>query len=326
MSATSSPWILGFDIGGTKIAVVAGTADGTVLERIAWPSRNATFASTWAAIVAAGDRLMFERGRPSAIGVSIGGPLDAARGIVHSPPNLPGWDAIPLKDRLTGHFRVPTHVEHDARTGVLAEWLFGAAKDANDVVYLTFGTGLGAGVLVGGQLLRGATGDSGEVGHWRMSRRGPAAYGKTGSWEAFASGAGLPRLARQMYPREAWPEDLSAETLIGLARAGDPRATRVIRTSATWLGRGIAQLLDLLNPEVVVLGSLAVRAGDLYLSTVRGVVARESLPRNRECRIVASGLGDRAGDVAALCAAIYHGRLGPAARLGQRSKDIATFE
>jgi glucokinase len=129
-----------------------------------------------------------------------------------------------------------------------------------------------------------------------------------------------------MYPREAWPEDLSAETLIGLARASDPRATRVIRTSATWLGRGIAQLLDLLNPEVVVLGSLAVRAGDLYLSTVRGVVARESLPRNRECRIVASGLGDRAGDVAALCAAIYHGRLGPAARLGQRSKDIATFE
>ncbi|MEA2547758.1 MAG: glucokinase [Chloroflexota bacterium] len=319
MSPTPSPWILGFDIGGTKIAAVAGTADGNVLERIAWPSRNSTFASTWAAIIAAGDTLISRRGRPGAIGVSIGGPLDAGRGIVLSPPNLPGWDAIPIRDRLTEQFGVPTYVEHDARTGVLAEWFFGAAQESSDVIYLTFGTGLGAGVLIGGQLLRGATGDSGEVGHWRMSRRGPAAYGKTGSWEAFASGAGLPRLARHMYPREAWPEDLSAETLIGLARADDPRATRVIRTSATWLGRGIAQLVDLLNPEVVVLGSLAVRAGDLYLPAVRSVVARESLPRNRDCRIVASGLGDRGGDIAALCAAIYHGRLGPAARLGPTS-------
>lgn len=311
MSSAPSPWILGFDIGGTKTAVVAGTAQGQVLARRSAPSNAALgFAPMWAAMVASADELISQWGPPLAVGVSIGGPLDAERGIVHSPPNLPGWDAVPLKDLLAERFKVPIHVEHDARAGALAEWLFGAGKGVDDLIYLTFGTGLGAGLIVDGRLVRGARGDAGEVGHWRMLRRGPQAYGKTGSWEALSSGAGLPRLARYLYPAAGWPADLTAETLIGQARTGDPRAARVIRVSADWLGRGIAQLVDLLNPEVVVLGSLAVRAGDLFLPTVRRVVAREATLRNRECRIVASELGAAAGDMAALCAAIHHGRLG----------------
>ncbi len=313
MSLGSAPWILGFDIGGTKTAVLAGTAQGQVLERLAAPSNAGQgFASMWAAMVTSADALIGRRGAPTAVGVSIGGPLDAEQGIVYSPPNLPGWDAIPLKERLAERFKVPIYVEHDARAGALAEWLFGAGQGVNDLIYLTFGTGLGAGLIVDGRLVRGARGDAGEVGHWRMLRRGPQAYGKTGSWEALSSGAGLPRLARHLYPDAGWAADLSAETLIGQARGGDPRAIRVIRVSADWLGRGIAQLVDLLNPEVVVLGSLAVRAGDLFLPTVRRVVARECTERNRECRIVASELGAAAGDIAALCAAIHHGRLGAA--------------
>jgi glucokinase len=308
---TTAPWILGFDIGGTKTAVVAGTAQGEILDRRTRPSNaGAGFQPMWTAMTTAADELIAERAAPVAIGVSIGGPLDTERGIVHSPPNLPGWDEIPLKDCLADRFGVPVHVEHDARTGALAEWLFGAGRGATDLVYLTFGTGLGTGMIVGGQLVRGATGDSGEAGHWRMSQRGPRAYGKVGSWEALSSGAGLPRLARFLYPREDWPEDLTAETVIARARAGDSRASRTIGISARWLGRGISQLVDLLNPQVVVLGSLAVRAGDLYLPIVRAVVARESLPRNRACRVVASGLGEHAGDIAALCAAIHHGGLG----------------
>lgn len=313
MKDGSPGWILGFDIGGTKTSVVAGTADGDVLARIVRPSNAAAgFDPMWAMMTASADELIAARGTPVAIGVSIGGPMDRERGIIESPPNLPGWDAIPLKDLLAHRFGVATFVEHDARTGVLAEWMFGAAQGADDVVYLTFGTGLGAGLILGGRLHVGATGDAGEVGHWRMTRRGPRAYGKTGSWEALSSGAGLPRLARSLYPREPWPTDLSAETLIRACREGDGRAARVVQVAATWLGRGIAQLVDLLNPEVVVLGSLAVRAGDLFLPTARRVVAAEATARNRECRIEASGLGDRAGDVAALCAAIFHGGLRPA--------------
>jgi glucokinase len=314
-TAGAWPWILGFDVGGTKTAVVAGTAAGIVLDRRSRPSEaGGGFERMWAAMVASADELITELGRPVAIGVSIGGPVDTELGVVYSPPNLPGWDVIPLKDRLVEKFGLPTYVEHDARAGALAEWMFGAARGANDVVYLTFGTGLGAGLILGGRLHRGTTGDAGEVGHWRMSRRGPEAYGKTGSWEAMSSGAGLPRLARHLFPTEEWPADLTAESLVGLARSGDPRATRVVRVSAEWLGRGIAQLVDLLNPEVVVLGSLAVRAGDLFLPTARRVVARECTSRSRRCRVVASGLGETAGDVAALCAAIYHHRSEEASR------------
>jgi glucokinase len=310
-TSPSPGWLLGFDVGGTKTAVVAGTANGRVLRRISRPSDAAAgFRPMWDAMVSAADELIGDLGPPQAIGVSIGGPMDAERGIIHSPPNLPGWDDIPLRDLLADRFGVPTWVEHDARTGALAEWMFGAARGTRDMVYLTFGTGLGAGLILGGRLHSGWTGVAGEVGHWRMARRGPVAFGKSGSFEAMSSGAGLPRLARYLFPKETWPPGLTAQSLIGMARAGDPRALRVISVSAGWLGQGIAQLVDLLNPEVVVLGSLAVRAGDLFLPTARDVMARESLPRNRACRIVASTLGEHAGDVAALCAAIYHGGFG----------------
>jgi glucokinase len=304
-------WVLGLDIGGTKTAIVAGSVTGTVLERQAHPSEAGRgFAGMWESMTAAAGQLVARRGAPLAIGVSIGGPLDAERGIIYSPPNLPGWDAIPLKDRLVEHFGVPAFVEHDARAGALAEWMFGAARGATNVVYLTFGTGLGAGMILGGQLYRGASGDAGEVGHWRMGRSGPEAYGKTASWEAMASGAGLPKLARYRYPSEPWPDDLSAEILIRLAREGDARARDVLNESALSLGAGIAQLVDLLNPDIVVLGSLAVRAGAEFLPVVRDVVARECTPRTRRCPVVASELGVEAGDIAALCAAIHHGRLG----------------
>jgi glucokinase len=308
-----SDWILGFDVGGTKTAVLAGTANGEVWKRRAERSPAADgFEAMWASMTAMADGLIAERGRPGAVSVSIGGPLDSENGIVYSPPNLPGWDAIPLKDLLADRFGVPAYVEHDAKAGALAEWLFGAGRGCRNVVFLTFGTGLGAGLILDGRLHRGSTGNAGEVGHWRMSGRGPLAYGKRGSWEALSSGTGLPRLARHLYPDHEWPEDLDAEMLVGRARAGDARASRVVRTSARWLGRGITYLVDLLDPEVVVLGSLAVRAGDLFLPVVRRVVDRECLERNRGCRVVASELGERIGDLAALCAALYQGRLHPA--------------
>ena len=309
---TTHGWILGFDVGGTKTAVLAGTADAEVLDREAFPTgAEIGFDGAWRQMVDAGDRLIARHGGPIAIGVSIGGPLDAARGIVRSPPNLPGWDDIPIKDLLTERYGIPTYVEHDAKAGALAEWLFGAGRGRRNLVFLTFGTGLGAGLILDGRLYRGTADRAGEVGHTGMTRRGPSAFGKTGSWEALASGAGLPRLARYLRPEHPWPDDLDAGTLIRLARDGDAMAAAVIRRSATWLGRGIANLVDVLDPELVVLGSLAVRAGDLFLPTCRRVAAAESLTHHEHCAIVATELGDRIGDVAALSAAIYHGRLGP---------------
>lgn len=303
---SDQPWILGFDVGGTKTAAVAGTADGQILQRVAFdsvPERG--FAAMWNDLLNAGETILKSRPTPEAVGVSIGGPLDAERGIIFSPPNLPGWDDIDLRSRLQSALGVPAYVEHDAKACALAEWLFGAARGAQDVIFLTFGTGLGAGLILGGQLYRGAGGMSGEVGHWRIAPDGPLVYGKRGSWEGFSSGAGISALARAQYPGH-FPADVSAQDVIARARAGDAAAAGVVEESARRLGEGIALLVDLLNPEVVVLGSLAVRAGDLFIPTVDRVLREECLPQSyAACRVVPAALGAQLGDLAAICAALY---------------------
>jgi glucokinase len=279
---------------------------GDVLERnVTSMTPGVGFPASWARIAAMADGAVARRGPPAAVGVSIGGPLDTVRGVVLGPPNLPGWQSIPLRDICTEHFGRPTYVQHDARAGALAEWLFGAGRGLNNLVFLTFGTGLGAGMIIDGRLHRGGHDAAGEVGRWRMSTRGPRAYGKAGSWEAFASGAGLPRLARFLFPKHGWGEDLTAEMIVRGARAGEPAELHVVEVAARWLGRGIAYLIDLLDPEMVILGSLAVRAGDLFLPTVHEVAMRETATRTHDCRIVPAGLGDALGDVAALTAAIH---------------------
>lgn len=305
-------WILGLDIGGTKTAAVAGTATGETFDRVVFASRpERGFQPMWQDIVDAGGQLVERHGQPISIGVSIGGPMDHARGVIFSPPNLPGWDEIPCRSLLEEAFQVPVHVEHDAKTGALAEWLFGAAQGRRTVIFLTFGTGLGAGLILDGRLYRGASDNAGDVGHWRIADDGPLVYGKRGSWEGFSSGTGLAALARDRFP-EQFDAGVTAQEIIQRARDGNAAARSIVDVSATCLGRGIALLVDLLNPDIVVLGSLAVRADDLFLPTARRIVAEEAQTINvQACKIVPSALGDRLGDVAALCAAVYHGAMKP---------------
>jgi glucokinase len=301
-------WILGFDIGGTKTAVIVGTPDGTVLDRaVITMLPGASFDASWATITPIADRFVHMHGSPAAVGISVGGPVDTERGVVMSPPNLPRWDEVPLREICRSRYDAPTFLEHDGRAGALAEWLFGAGRGLSSLVFLTFGTGLGAGVIIDGRLVRGAHDAAGEVGRWRMARRGPRAYGKVGSWEGLASGSGLPRLARYRHPGRDWPDDMSAEVVVELARLGDAEALDAVDVAARWLGRGIAMLIDLLDPEAVILGSLAVRAGDLFLPTVIDVVQTETADRTRSCRIVPAGLGESIGDLAALSTAIHAG-------------------
>lgn len=301
-----SDWILGFDVGGTKTAALAGNETGQTLDRLSFASQpERGFECMWGEMVAAGETLIERHGMPWAVGVSIGGPLDTERGVIHSPPNLPGWDDIPLRDLLQQTFGRPVAVEHDAKAGALAEWQFGAGQGRNNVIFLTFGTGLGAGLILNGALYRGASGQAGEVGHWRVAEDGPLIYGKRGSWEGFSSGAGIAALAHERFPA-TFPAGVPAVEIIARARAGEELAWEIIAQAAERLGQGIALLVDLLNPEVVILGSLAVRAGDLFLPSVREVVQREAMPAGAAvCEIVPSALGERIGDVAALCAALY---------------------
>lgn len=317
--AAGTDWILGFDIGGTKTAAVAGTGQGEIVDRVVFPSAPGRgFEPMWRDLVAAGKELMARHGKPSGVGASIGGPLDSTRGIIYSPPNLPGWDAIPLKDLLAQAFDAPAEVEHDAKACALAEWLFGAARGRHTIVFLTFGTGLGAGLILDGRLHRGVTDTAGEVGHWRIAGDGPLVYGKRGSWEGYSSGAGLAGLTAFLFPG-CFGDGEEASRVIDRARQGDQAALHVVETSARALGHGIALLVDLLNPEMVVLGSLGVRAGDLFIPLARSALDEEALPQSAAaCEIVPAALGEQIGDVAAVCPVIYRGRASSARVHGRR--------
>ncbi len=303
-------YILGLDIGGTKTAVVLGDRTGRVHERVEFPTApERGVEATLGDILRGGEEARdsaVEKGRaPAVVSVSIGGPLDTERGVIYNPPNLPGWDAVPLKDRLESRLGLPCHVEHDGNAGALAEWYFGAAKGARDAIFLTMGTGFGGGLILGGRLCRGACDMAGEVGHVRLSDSGPEAYGKVGCWEAFCSGTGIVRLAATRAPLR-WREDgVTVLELADLARAGDQEAVDVFRTVGHYLGRGLAVLVDVLNPEVIVIGSLAVRLGDLVLAPARDEMRREALGRAvAAVRVVPAALGESVGDVASLCAGI----------------------
>ncbi|MBM3189249.1 MAG: ROK family protein [Chloroflexi bacterium] len=301
--------LIGLDIGGTKFAVIEGTRKGKILARTPYPTETERgFQRTFGRLCdAVTDALAAARsgGRAvQALSVSIGGPLDIERGIIYSPPNLPGWDAIPLKDLLYERFHLPVYVEHDGNAGALAEWRFGAGIGTRNLIFLTMGTGLGGGIILNGRLYRGATDLAGEVGHMRIAPDGPMAYGKRGSWEGCCAGPAFAAWAREMFPAR-WGQDVTTPEITELALAGDGDALAVVERVADYLGQGLAILADILNPEVIVIGSMAVRLGETLLAPARRAMAREALPGTyAACRVVPSALGEGIGDVASLCAAI----------------------
>lgn len=304
------PLIFGLDIGGTKTGLVLGDAYGQVLRRFEIPTpAGEPFDPAVEKITSAAHALLAEcrtegLGTPAMVSVSVGGPLDIERGILYAPPHLAAWGEAPLKANLEEAFDLPVYVEHDGNAGALAEFTFGAARGTKNMIFLTMGTGLGAGLILNGQIYHGSSDMAGEVGHVRMAEDGPVQYGKAGSWEAFSSGAGLLSLARWMHP-EHWSEDLTTRDFLRKVQEGDPAALAVTAEAGRWFGRGLAVLVDILNPDMIVVGTLGVVLGDLLLAPAREVVRAEALPRAAAaCRIVPAELGSRLGDVAALMAGI----------------------
>jgi glucokinase len=198
-------------------------------------------------------------------------------------------------------------VEHDGNAGALAEFYFGVGKNRpalRHLIFLTFGTGVGGGFILNGQLLRGASDTAGEIGHWRLAEDGPLGFGKRGSWESFASGAGLVELAAQMFPSR-WHSGTPIRELVEAMVANDPEALRVAEEAGKWMGRGLALLIDALNPQVIVFGSLGVALGERIFAPARKVIAEEALPQAAAaCELVPSVLGNQIGDIAALMAAL----------------------
>jgi glucokinase len=315
-------WI-GVDIGGTKTAVVLSSEPPAMLARIEFPTLPAQGPEQAIALIKQSihqliDSKGIDRSRLGAIGVSCGGPLDSAAGVIQAPPNLATWVDVPITSILRQEFGIECRLENDANAGAVAEHRFGAGQGTRYMAFLTMGTGLGAGVIADGRLLRGASGQAGEIGHVRLTASGPVGYNKAGSVEGWASGAGMAQVA--CYEVEAAIRSgtatalaakfhdsgvLTAKDVADAAQQGDELAERVIHDTGSRLGESLAILVDLFNPERIVIGGLAMRLGESILAPARLTMEREALPASAKvCQVVPAALGERIGDVAAICVAM----------------------
>ncbi len=314
--------LAGIDIGGTKCAVcLARLAGGEpeLLERLQFPTPGSPGRALDQLVAGLGTLLERVPDEPlRAAGVSCGGPLDSTRGLVLSPPNLPGWDGIDVLAPFRDRWPVPAALQNDANACALAEWSWGAGRGCRSLVFLTFGTGMGAGLILDGRLYAGASDMAGEVGHVRLADDGPLGYGKRGSFEGFCSGGGIARLAQAralaaiqdgrppaFCPTLAHLDEVTAEAVGLAAREGDPLALDIFDTVGRSLGRGLAVLVDVLNPERIVLGGIYGRQRALLEPVALAVLQAEAHPHALQaCRVLPAGLGERVGDYAGLAVAL----------------------
>jgi glucokinase len=314
--------LVGIDIGGTKCAVVLGQSDGAggmwILDKSAFPTDTGP-GPVLERIVESAQRLIARLGTTDidAVGVSCGGPLDSRKGLVLSPPNLPGWDKVPVTHILSQRIGVPVFLQNDANACAVAEWKYGAGKGCGNMVFLTFGTGMGAGLILDNRLHSGTNDLAGEVGHVRLAEDGPMGYGKRGSFEGFCSGGGIAQLARanvetrlahgetvDFCPDRATARELTARDVGEAAKQGDPVAQEILAESGRRLGQGLAILIDVLNPERIVIGSIFGRCREFIEPPMEEEIRREALaPAAQVCSVVPAGLGESIGDYAALAIA-----------------------
>lgn len=319
--------LAGVDIGGTKTAVVLSAAPPDTLGRIEFGTEQQRGPGHAIESIKTGVRELLSRvGAPAedlvAIGISCGSPLDPIKGIIQAPPNLSTWVDVPIVDILRTEFACPVALENDANAGAVAEHRFGAGQGTRHMLFLTMGTGLGAGIIIDGRLYQGIADAAGEIGHVRLTRTGPIGYHKAGSVEGWASGGGMAQVAalEAAKARKAGraslllegdaDRKLTARDIAEAAKAGDKLALRITNICARKLGETLAILVDVLNPECIVIGGLAMRFGDLILEPARQWMRKEALgPSADACRIVPAQLNERIGDVAALCIAMDAARL-----------------
>ncbi len=246
------------------------------------------------------------------IGISCGGPLDSKRGVICAPPSLPLWDDIEIVKYFEDKFNIKTRLQNDANACAVAEWKFGAGKNTQNMVFLTFGTGFGAGLILDGKLYSGTNDNAGEIGHVRLTKSGPLGYHKEGSCEGYCSGSGMARLAKIMSKNKslrssfneyvsANNDEISAKTMAEYARKGNKFCKAVYNKSGEMLGRTLSILVDVLNVEKIVIGGIYMRANDLLYPSCEKVMKKECLSFSLEkVEVVPAMLSENIGDIAAL--------------------------
>lgn len=309
--------ILGIDIGGTKSVVGVADESGNLLahKRIKTPNVLGPQINIGMILPAAYDVIKQSGKRISSIGIGCGGPLDRKTGVLHKVPNLPGWEGLCLTDIFSEEFGVPAYLDNDATAAAMGEAMFGAGKGVDHLVYLTISTGIGGGIIIGGKPYRGVGDNAGEFGHMKILPDGPPCKcGDHGCLESLASGTSIARIAREGLIDNSQSallrladshEDVTAELVAKAAADGDDFALRVWSEAMYHLGLGVANVVNALNPRMVILGGGVTRAGDQLFGPVRKVVSERAMkPLAADVVIVPAANGDLVGLMGAFAVAI----------------------
>jgi glucokinase len=322
--------VLGLDIGGTKLAAGVVRADGTLLSFAVCPTGAQDGPE-------AGLKRLFDLGeealtraappgsrplRLTGTGIGCGGPLDSAAGVLQCPPHLPGWTDVPVVARAAERFGMPAVLDNDGTAGAAGEWRFGAGRDSRHLLYLTVSTGIGGGAVLDGRTFRGAAGNGGEPGHVTVRSGGRLCRGcgRHGCLEAYASGTSIAERAADAVAEAATAgvhttlaacDPLTAAEVSAAAGEGDPVALEVWQETVHTLADGLTSLVNLFEPDLLVLGGGVTRSGDQLLAPVRRLVAAQAMgPAARAVRITRAARGEHNGVLGA--AAIAFERLTPA--------------
>ncbi|MGH2669796.1 MAG: ROK family protein, partial [bacterium] len=273
-------YVVGVDLGGTKILTALVDLTGRVAARVREATPQSGPDAVVETIVGTVRRVLKDAhvdvGAVRGIGVGAPGPADPTSGVVFEPPNLSGWHDVPLAAMLSARLAVKTYVENDANAAAVGERWAGAGRGVDDLIYMTISTGIGGGLIFNGRLYHGVSGTAGEVGHMVIDPTGPRCpCGRTGCLEALASGTSIARDARAAVASgrpttlsPLAPEALSAADVARAARDGDPLARELFARAARYVGIGVANLVNLLNPAMVIIGGGVARAGDLLFAPV----------------------------------------------------------
>ena len=304
--------VLAIDLGGTKIftAIISDKGQAIAVERCTTMASEGTRSVIDRLLSAAGQILDLNNIEPSqldSIAVAAAGAIDSDRGVVTLSPNLPGWSDIPLADIIHDKYRVDTFLLNDASAAALGEHRLGVGRGTDNLILLTLGTGIGGGIIINGELYSGSNGSAGEIGHMTIDVNGPrCACGCTGCLEVFASGTAMERdtISRISHGErsslveavEGKIEDITAEKIGVAAQDGDSLALDVIHRAATYLGAGMVNLVNIFNPDMIVVGGGVSGLGDLLLEPARQVVKERAFPiAVQTARIVTAQLGEEAG-------------------------------
>lgn len=302
-----SRYFLGIDVGGTKCGTCLGDDAGNIIDKSTFPTLEPQGPEQAIANFIRCADAMLEKHSISieGVGIACGSPLDWVQGIIQSPAQLPSWKDVHVKRVFEDHFKVPAFLDNDANAGATAEHVYGAGRGCNHMAFLTFGTGMGAGFILNGKIYRGANCYAGEVGHMRLTDDGPVGCRKAGSFEGWCSGAGIAQIAEMEIAN--WKDSTlltsgaSARDVGEAAGKGDALAIRILEISGHYLGYALAQVLDILNLERVVIGSIFKRCEKFLRPAMEKAIAAEALQQTAsQCVILPSKLGDSIGDYAAL--------------------------